>query len=338
MKKGLKFFISFILTAFLLVSIPLLTAGCVGCGVNGLLSVDKLEVTAVVGAQELYLPNFKATSANGEDISALVEILDDKQSVIDRAKGTIVLKEDGVHTLTYRVVDPATGKTISHSFTVRRYREIFDFYALDGVLSQYAENAEQYVTSVHAEQGISRFNLPASKMYYAEVYFNATTATAFLAGLAHVESVSENGSANSWFASLVDVSDGMKNKFFTDVGWVMSEINGAGSETGLTVGAGFKYAIARNRDDFYAFVNDKLVGRYINKELAYTPTVPGIFTVAISGGDFVSAGGVKISAIDYYSGPQAKEKIEALTGEKIDFDIEIDVGDMGWGEYDSPLD
>ena len=324
--------------------------GCVGKGgnqssgsiqgsqdVRGTLSIESCDYTAVVGEKEINLPDCKAASANGEDISNLVVITDSLNSVIDKGKGTIVLKEDGVHTITYSVIDPFNQQTLSRSFTVTRYREIFNFYNLDGEISQYAENAQQYCTSLNAGQGISCFNLSASNLYYAEVYFNATTATRFWEGLAHVESVGEGADANKWLASLVDTTDGMKHKFYTDENYSFVEVANTSVATNLTVGQAFKYAIARYKTTFYAFINDELVAKYTNESMEKVLTAPGIFTVAEKNGDFVTSGGLKISNIDYFKGIAAKDKIVALTGQKFGSDIEIDVGGTNWGDYDTPL-
>lgn len=283
---------------------------------KGILSVKRCDFTYVIGEKEVYLPSFKAVSANGEDISNSVVISDNLQSVIDEEMGTIILKEDGVHTITYSVFDPATSETLTRSFEITRYREIFNFYNLSGEISQYGGKDTQYCTSLNSGQGISRFNLPASQLYYAEVYFNETTATLFWEGLAHVEYVNEDKGTNSnnWFASLVDATDGMKHKFYTDLNWSFKEVSGTSTETSLTVGQGFKYAVARNGNTFYAFINDVLVDEYVDLDMNGKNTVPGIFTVAKSGGDFVSEGGLKISNIDFYDGEQAAAQIAKLVG------------------------
>ena len=338
-KRTLKLFVSLTLALFLLLSIPLLSVGCASGGgesqtPKGILSVSNVVSCAVVGEQEFQLPTYTAVSANGDDISALVEITGGRAAVIDRGSGKVVFKEDGAHTLTYSVVDPATGERMVHSITVQRYRQLFSFCDLGGDLSQHATASEQYATSVNSGQGVGVFNLPASDLYYAEAYINATTATEFGAGMSHVEFLGDG--AHSMLASMISATDGMKNKFYVESGG-LTEVIGACASSGLSVGQGFKYAVARNGNVFYAFVNDKLVGKYVDTALAEKMTIPAILTVAKSGGDFVAAGGVKFTQIDYYDGSEAQEKITNLLDGKLGSDIEIDVGDTNWGEYDEPL-
>ena len=338
-KRTLKLFVSLTLAVFLLLSVPILSVGCASGGgesqpPKGVLTVNATALNAVVGLQEFLLPTYTAVSASGDDISALVEITGGQAVVIDRESGKAVFKEDGAHTLTYSVVDPATGVRMAYSVTVQRYRQLFSFCNLGGELSQYATASEQYAVSVNSGQGVGVFNLPASDLYYAEAYINATTATEFSAGMSHVEFLSD--SAHSWLASLISATDGMKNKFYVESGG-LTEVIGASASSGLSAGQGFKYAVARKGNVFYAFVNDKLVGKYVDTALAEKMTIPAILTVAESGGDFVSAGGVKFTQIDYYDGIAAQEKITNLLEGKLGSDIEIDVGDTNWGEYDEPL-
>ena len=130
----------------------------------------------------------------------------------------------------------------------------------------------------------------------------------------------------------------MNSKFYSASNGSLQALGGVSAQTGLDVGQGFKYSVARNGSTFYVFVNDKLVSKYNYSALADKMTVPGILTVAQSGSNFTAAGGMKISGIDYYGGVKAKAKIEVLTGEELNSDIEIDVGGTNWGEYDKPLD
>ena len=339
-KRTLKLFVSLTLAVFLLLSVPILSVGCASGGgeqsqtPKGVLTINVLPSNAVIGLQEFPFPTYTAVSASGDDISALVEITGSSAAVIDRESGKAVFKEDGAHTLTYSVVDPATGERMAHSITVQRYRQLFSFCDLGGELSQYATASEQFAVSVNSGQGVGVFNLPASDLYYAETYINATTATAFSVGMSHVEFLGDG--AHSWLASLISATDGMKNKFYVESGG-LTEVFGASSSTGLSVGQGFKYAVARKGNVFYAFVNDKLVGKYVNTALAEKMTIPAILTVAKDGGDFVSAGGVKFMQIDYCDGNIAQEKITELLDGKLGSDIEIDVGDTNWGDYDEPL-
>lgn len=306
---------------------------------EGVLSLEKCKYTTVIGETELTLPKYKAVSSSGEDISASVSITDNLKSIIDKEAGTIVLRTEGVHTITYSVEDPTSREVLRYSFEITKYRQLFNYNNLKGETSEAVASAEQYCTSLNAGQGIARFNIDESQLYYAEVYFNATTATTFWAGLAHVDSVSDStaANANSWLASLVDANDGMSQKLYTDLDYSLQEVSGTKKSTDLSVGQGFKYAIARYGTTFYTFINDVLVEEYTNEAMANTLTAPGIFTIAKTDGDFVTSGGIKISNIDYFKSTTAKDKIAKLTGRQFGSDIEINVGGAGWGEYDTPL-
>ena len=302
------------------------------------LRVRRCDFTAVVGEKAFYLPEFDATSADGTDISHLVTITDSKQSEIDKNRRTIILREVGEHVITYSVVDPATNEKISRSFTVVQQREIFNYYNLTGERNEKAAENEQYCISLNPGQGISRFNMPTSDTYYAEVYFNATEATQFRAGLAHVvrTNFDEGGNTNLWWASMVDLEDGMKHRVYKDENWALNAIDGTETETTLVSGEGFKYAVARYGNTLYAFINDVMVEKYECSELNKFLTAPGIFTAATKNGDFVRGGGVKVSEINYVSGITALAKISKLTGEKIDVDVKVDIANGGWGAFDTP--
>ena len=302
------------------------------------LRVRRCEFTVVVGEKALYLPDFDATSADGTDISHLVTITDSKQSDIDYARRTIVLKEVGEHVITYSVIDPATNEKMSRSFTITQRREIFNYYNLTGERNEKLETSEQYCVSLNPGQGISRFNMPVSDTYYAEVYFNATEATQFRAGLAHVARTNFDKGVNSnlWWASMVDLEDGMKHRIYKDADWSLKAIDQTETETTLAAGEGFKYAVARYGTTLYAFINDQLVAQYDCGELEGILTAPGIFTAATKDGDFVKNGGVKISQIDYMSGLTAMAKISKLTGEKISVEVKVDIANGGWGAFDTP--
>ena len=302
------------------------------------LRVRRCDFTVVVGERAFYLPEFDATSADGTDITHLVTITDSKQSEIDVSRGTIVLREPGDHVITYSVVDPATNETLTRSFTVTQQREVFNYYNLTGERYEKTSMSEQYCISLNPGQGISRFNMPVSDTYYAEVYFNATEATQFRAGLAHVVRTNFDKGVNSnlWWASMVDVENGMSHSIYKDEDWKLTAIDGTEKETTLAAGEGFKYAVARIGTTMYAFINDVLVEKYVCNELAGIKTAPGIFTAATKEGDFVKGGGVKISEMDYVSGVAALVRISSLTGEKIDTDVKVDIAGGGWGAFDTP--
>ena len=302
------------------------------------LKVRRCDFTVVVGEKAFYLPDFEATSEDGTDISHLVTITDSKQSIIDIARKTIVLKEVGEHVITYSVKDPATNKTLTRSFTVTQRREIFNYYNLTGERNEKLDTSEQYCISLNPGQGISRFNMPVSDTYYAEVYLNATEATQFRAGLAHVVRTNFDKGVNSnlWWASMVDWEDGMKHRVYKDTDWTLSEIDGMETETTLSASEGFKYAVARYGTTLYAFINDKLVAQYECGELKGILTAPGIFTAATQEGDFVKKDGVKISQIDYFSGVKAMARISKLTGVKLSVEVKVDMENGDWGAFDTP--
>ena len=309
---------------------------------QGVLRVKRCDLTAVIGEKEFYLPEYSAVSADGTDITHLVEITDSLRCEINKEQGTVVLKEDGVHTITYSVYDEKSKVTLSRSFTVTRYRETFDFYNLVGSKHEYAINREQTCVSKNAGQGISRFNMEASTAYYAEAYFHETPATDFKAGLAHILALDcdEGNPVNHWVSGMIDVSDGMKHKVFTDRNWSLNVMAGTERETLLSAQTGFKYAIARKGNALYSFINDELIEVYEYAAIKDIPTKVGIFTVASSGGNFVENGGVKISEIDYCNGEKALAIIGRLTGSVENgenSDLEIDVGDSNWGDFDVPI-
>ena len=235
-------------------------------------------------------------------------------------------------------MSPTTGEVLTQrSFTVSKQREIFNYYNLTGERYEKADDSEQYCVSLNPGQGISRFNMPTSDLYYAEVYFNASEAKQFKAGLAHVVRTNFDKGVNSnlWWASMVDIEHGMTHSVYKNPDWKLAAIEGTGKETTLVDGVGFKYAVARYGTTLYAFIDDVLVEEYECSELEGILTAPGIFTAANNEdgkGDFWKKGGVKISNIAYIDGTKALAKIAKLT----DMDVNVDISNGGWGAYDEP--
>lgn len=292
------------------------------------LRVKRFDMLEVVGNRQICLPEYSATSVDGTDITDKVQIVCSANCEITDL-GTIKLNTVGTHTVTFSVYDEVADKTVARTFTLKRHRELFNYNNLEGAVGQYtATQAEQWCVSVNKGQGLARFNMEASKLYYAEVYFHATATAKVQLGLAHVECVSDDLTTNnnSWWTTLVDAMDGMKHKFYKDLNYDFKEVSGLAREVDLTPASAetgtvaFKYAIARDGNVLYAYVNDVLVLEHEYAEIANVATTPGIFTRGIKETlengdayyDFQQKGGVKISNISFYGGEQASQKIASL--------------------------
>lgn len=278
-----------------------------------ILEIDETEL-AIIQGEELTLPNVTAKTFDGLDLD--VEISDDKDSTI--SSGRFVSFEQGTHTLIYTVTDPRDEtKTLSKVVTVDVYRKVLrdkagvtNLFDIDDLLP----NEEQTVTVKDTGEFIKQLNMEPGKLYYAEAIFQGTRANVW-EGFAHTQDDINN---HRWLLSNLRTND--RNHIFLDsLNWSTSEdrymihIDKNRDVPFSEDTTNFKYAIARDGDLMYAFVNDVYIASYTSKFYREIDTVPALFTNCY-GDASVAENGEDIFNIKYFSGDEARDKINYLIG------------------------
>lgn len=297
----------------------------------------KDNVTDIYGVEgeEIALPEVKALSPDGEDISSQVSVscADGKVTVTGLEKVTAT--ERGTYTLTYTL---AGAEEVVLNVNVQR--KVFGATAGQnaGVNVTYDTGAE------HMQEGkevaylngagmkFAQMNVAAGKIYYAEVTFKADSegTSSLLYGISHSE---KGEGANRYLTSWVDrgakytsatagyITDDrtLKVKDFdmTAQGWtdtdpatsatpVLYVYNDGKSRTG-DLGDAFPLTLGvmRNGSFFYVFINGEYVLAFNSEYFADKDTVPAIFEM--------SGVETQITGAVYLSGDDAVAKFDTLT-------------------------
>ncbi len=295
----------------------------------------KDNVTDIYGVagEQIALPEIKALSADGNDISSQVTVTcsDNKVSITDTTYATV--SETGSYTLTYTLAGADDVTLMVHvqrkvfAATAGQNSDITVTYETG---AEYMEEGKEVAYLNGNGIKFAQMNVAAGKVYYAEVTFKADDAgnANMIYGLTHSQ---KGDSINRYLAAWVDRGEKyesaghvkndrmLKVKDFdmTDTDWKnldpststnpiyysLNDIKLRTSDNGdafpLTVG------VMRNGDFFYVFINGEYVMGYTNKNLADKDTVPGI--IELSG---VKTG---ITGVTYLSGEEAVTKFNTLT-------------------------
>ena len=282
-------------------------------------------VSVLEGTQVIMLPAVTATACDGSQIDESAITVKHSDGIDTDGFGT-VYPAKGTHTVTYTVADPIDPSlTTSKTLTINVYRKVYPqikdwWMTTDGL---FAEDAAQTASPKNNEYSLGVFNMEASKLYYAEVTF---TGTGGLPGLGHFV----NGTEDHIFVNvfLTTGGDSSANSFrATEFGPVSEGWGGiTGTIKNITRGelesqglypedlTNVKFAVARNGNDFYCFVDDKLVAQMTCEYFNDKNTTPGIFGYNYAG--------VTVSGMQYYAGTQAEEKLQDLL-DAIPVEVEI---------------
>ena len=282
-------------------------------------------VSVLEGTQVIMLPAVTATACDGSQIDESAITVKHSDGIDTDGFGT-VYPAKGTHTVTYTVADPIDPSlTTSKTLTINVYRKVYPqikdwWMTTDGL---FAEDAAQTASPKNNEYSLGVFNMEASKLYYAEVTF---TGTGGLPGLGHFV----NGTEDHIFVNvfLTTGGDSSANSFrATEFGPVSEGWGGiTGTIKNITRGelesqglypedlTNVKFAVARNGNDFYCFVDDKLVAQMTCEYFNDKNTTPGIFGYNYAG--------VTVSGMQYYGGAQAEEKLQDLL-DAIPVEVEI---------------
>ena len=282
-------------------------------------------VSVLEGTQVIMLPAVTATACDGSQIDESAITVKHSDGIDTDGFGT-VYPAKGTHTVTYTVADPIDPSlTTSKTLTINVYRKVYPqikdwWMTTDGL---FAEDAAQTASPKNNEYSLGVFNMEASKLYYAEVTF---TGTGGLPGLGHFVNADQDHIFVNVF--LTTGGDSSANSFrATEFGPVSEGWGGiTGTIKNITRGelesqglypedlTNVKFAVARNGNDFYCFVDDKLVAQMTCEYFNDKNTTPGIFGYNYAG--------VTVSGMQYYAGTQAEEKLQDLL-DAIPVEVEI---------------
>lgn len=265
----------------------------------------------VLEGTKITLPTVTATDCENQPIADIQVAYSEN---FGTPEGGVITPPKGTHTVTYTVADPVESSlTTTKTLTVNIYRKVFADGAWMKTDGLFTEDEAQTASPKDSEYGLGVFNMEASKLYYAEVTF---TGTGGLPGLGHFVNADQdhifvnvflttggNSSAASFRATeFGPVSEG----WGVIEGKIKNITRGELESQGLYPEdlTNVKFAVARNGNDFYCFVDDKLVAQMTCEYFNDKDTTPGVF-----GYNFAND---KVTNMQYYGGTQAEEKIQEL--------------------------
>ena len=267
------------------------------------------------------------------------DISDSMTITLDGASTTItgntIALANGTHTIIYTVTNPDNAKSVTKTLTVNVYRKVMASgdtkgYALTDD-TRYSADDEQVLKNSGNGFSTARFNVAAGTRYYTEVTFVLSAYNADnnyggnpVLGMAHYLEGADNnrlsfvicrGSGNVFVKNITNSVDYYYSdpliKKITNIKDTMSLTAPEGyvfpADASATAGKKVKFAIARDGNNFYLFINDVCIFTYTNTVSDFEGnTVPAIT------GDRLSE--TSITNIVFLSGDDATNKINSLTG------------------------
>lgn len=230
----------------------------------------------------------------------------------------------GKHNFHFTLVDPMSNRTYEDDIDLEIYQRIFydGGDTIDGKL--YDEDSSPYYITNNRGWAVRPFYLEKSYQYYAEATFAGFEGG--FRGVGMIHSTKEDVNIGSFIhdeinANTVDdwwqYAQGYmwKYDYNSDYSWFTQgpnplfgkdEVNFGENQTNVI-------ACARNYDEFYFFLNGKLIHKYIYDEYKNIKTVPGIL--------FLNYGQEENSSRDndydakdfvFYNGEKAAEKLNSV--------------------------
>ena len=267
-----------------------------------------------------------AEACDGTDISERVQVsFDDDKITYDQETGTVRFAEKGTYELTVWVSDPRDeSKTASGTLTVNVARNPFSAMNQNFRLTNlYGEESEQTATVSSDEYAFAVYDAEPSKLYYAEATFTVQHPHAgvqvglgsFIEGnmTRMIVAGVDRGDLNFKIKDidLVKTPDVSFNEWqagtYNDVHQPMY-IYRLAQYRGLqlTNNQPVKFAVAREGDFFYFFVDDMYVAGIVFNYYRNIDTIPGIAGMMLSS--------TSVSGMNWLGGAEAQEKIDTLIG------------------------
>ena len=268
---------------------------------------DENNLPTGYDGEVITLPKAKVTDKYGMDLSEYVTIKDVTEGVNENnttiKNGNLMSDVTGIHTLKYVVVNPKTNEVINEkTIKLNVVLKLLAGCTVPDLIK--IENEATNPTITVGDKGISAlsFNFEASKHYYAEVVVSKLTqnvadqiitisnnvdSTGIPTKGLYYEGIKMNGGTAFEFAtSKYLIGDDAWRNFGGGGKCWHPEVYGNGRSR-LNINpntSATKFAVARNNDTFYYFMNDQLFSMAKYPELKDLDTYPGM---AFYGGDHV---------------------------------------------------
>lgn len=274
------------------------------------------------GDEFVRIYGINALFSDGSDISELVEITSTDASVaFDK---NTVLGEPGEYPVTVTLQDPydkAVTRTLELTLSIEEKTLATPVSFTESYTIDKEGNVVQMITTYDKGFTAATFDMEASKKYYAEVIYRAKDGAILTGdtniGLAHHK---QKDAVTEWLGAVVDTGDpatqynAKTTRFVTDGDgkwsidrdkietWRIQYYRGIPfDKTG-----DMKLAIGRDGDYFYFWINGYHIITATYDEYRAIDTVPGLFVY--------KADQLYITGVNYCSGAEAQEKIDALAG------------------------
>lgn len=305
------------------------------------LDYDGFTKYSALQGNAMTIPNYICIDKNNNDITSTVSVTSDldPNAVYDASNNTFTSSVVGEHTLTYTAVDLndsslKTEKTIK----VNVFRKIFLNAPVSNVYQEY-NSENQYIEMKDGGMSVSRFNMPAGKVYYAEAVYNTTYDV--IAGLMHVDEEGYTTSPRWLYMGINPTNKRMNIK--DNHSWTQGnsiEQENITNTMNIKVDDGkVKVGSARIGNMFYLFINDQYVESYASERYTELDTRPGLYMNAYSSESLVKSNFVKVTNIDFYNDEAAVlEKVTTLTKGKMLKQYLPTVGQWGYSMNSDKLE
>ena len=310
---------------------------------------DYPTVHKILEGESISLPELVATAPDETDLTSEIEIeIDNSKLSLNGDKTVLTANEYGSvgnYTVKYTVEDPDNPELKDElTLNVSVYRNVINKDNDETIKSKtdYKSNAKyvspekQIITTTNGGNNVRnyiKFNMPASKLYYAEVTYDFPNYmdNSFQCGLAHYLSGNEKRSVasvvqydgNFYIRDFDVATDSITNGDASDSFYYYDIANNRGLFTPMTGNKGhFTYATARVGKMFYYFINGNYIGAANYEYYSDKDTIPGIYGVkmvdwAEGAGEYWGA--ETISNIQYYNDETAvQSKLNKLLYDRDD--------------------
>lgn len=296
-----------------------------------ILNYDGVAKFKTIINEPISLPKYVCFDSDNNDISSSVIIKSDidPNAVFDFATGNFTTSVKGEHTISYEVVNPKNpDDVIKESVKVNVYQKILHNYGSYKDILENEKSDNPTFRSTDNGFSVNTFYLEPSTTYYAEAIFDGvdTITRGSSWGIGMLHSTNENINKAIFLKDYLSVNSNgtWSHKYgpFWNEGAKISDSTYSYKKQTISLNLTnknetIKYAVARNGDYFYTFINDKLAETHLYSSYKNVGTIPGIILVGDHSSKCYPG---KASNIDFYSGNKAIDKINELTSTSSTFD------------------
>lgn len=244
----------------------------------------------------------------------------------DYISGTISegVYERGKHNFHFTLTDPYNSKTYEDDVFLEIYQRIFydGGDTIDGEL--FNEETEPYYVTQNEGWGIRPFYLERSYQYYAEATFSGFEGG--FRGIGMVHATKEDINLGSFIRDEIDantVDDWWQynqgymweTHYNADYSWFTQGPSALFGKNEVLFGEGKEnvVACARDYDDFYFFLNGKLINKYTYDDYKYIKTLPGLLFASYGQNENINrTTEYDAKNFNFYNGSKAIDKLSSL--------------------------